>query len=99
MRSAWLAGSLMLAAPHAAADPQVLDCGRLLDVASGRMQERVAVVVEGGRITAIQPQADAPGARVDLNHLTCLPGLMDMHVHLTGETQKQADAFRDELTA
>ncbi|UUZ46750.1 hypothetical protein LP420_23135 [Massilia sp. B-10] len=27
-----------------------------------------------------------------------MPGFIDMHVHLTGETQKQVDALRDTLT-
>jgi imidazolonepropionase-like amidohydrolase len=42
--------------------------------------------------------AAAPG-HIDLSAYSCLPGLIDMHVHLTGETQAQVDSLRDTLTA
>jgi imidazolonepropionase-like amidohydrolase len=42
-----------------------------------------SVVVEGGRIVDIVPDALAPGGRVlRLDGLTLLPGLIDCHVHL-----------------
>ena len=40
----------------------------------------------------------APG-HIDLSAYSCLPGLIDMHVHLTGETQAQVDSLRDTLSA
>ncbi|GIH29331.1 hypothetical protein Aph01nite_76410 [Acrocarpospora phusangensis] len=42
--------------------------------------ESRAVVVDGGRVAAILP--DAPGASLDLGDATLLPGLIDTHVHL-----------------
>lgn len=74
-----------------------VDCDRLLDVKSGRWLERVRLTVEGGKFVSVVPQnAEAAAAA---NGRYCLPGLMDMHTHLTGETQPQADSFRDALTA
>jgi imidazolonepropionase-like amidohydrolase len=59
---------------------------RLLDVASGKYLDKPLVVIVDGRISAVGHQGDAvpTGAeRVDLPGVTLLPGLIDMHVHLT----------------
>jgi imidazolonepropionase-like amidohydrolase len=54
----------------------------------GRPRPGQAVVVEGDRIAGVVPAASVPveseGRRVELPHgTTLLPGLIDMHVHLT----------------
>lgn len=90
--------SLIIVANMASAAPVAIDCGRLLDVKSGKWREQVSVNVDNGVITSITPMESAPG-HVDLRAYSCLPGLIDMHVHLTSETQKQADAARDSLSA
>ena len=59
---------------------------RLLDTASGKYVDRPLVVIVDGRITAVGHQDDkvpAGAAKVDLPGVTLLPGLIDMHVHLT----------------
>jgi imidazolonepropionase-like amidohydrolase len=59
---------------------------RLLDVASGKYLDKPLVVIVDGRISAVGHQGDAVPAgaeRVDLPGVTLLPGLIDMHVHLT----------------
>jgi imidazolonepropionase-like amidohydrolase len=59
---------------------------RLLDVASGKYVDKPLVVIVDGRITAVAHQGDkvpAGAERVDLPGVTLLPGLIDMHVHLT----------------
>jgi imidazolonepropionase-like amidohydrolase len=76
-----------------------VDCGRLLDVKTGRWQERVSIQIAEGRIQSVSPRAAGQGGdRVDLGAYACLPGLMDMHTHMTSETRPQAEAFRDALT-
>lgn len=73
-----------LALPAHAAETTVLKAARLLDVAAGRIVSPAAVVVEGGRIKAVNPASLPPAAAVtDLGDVTLLPGLMDGHVHLT----------------
>lgn len=56
----------------------------MIDVETGRVVSPAAILVEDGRIAAVNPQALPAGVRtVDLGDLTLLPGMMDMHTHLT----------------
>jgi imidazolonepropionase-like amidohydrolase len=83
-----LALALLAAGLSAHADVVVVSAGRLLDVAAARLLERPQIVITDGRISAVGTQGDAvpEGARrIALPGLTLLPGLIDMHVHLTGD--------------
>ena len=68
----------------------VITAARYLDVQSGKMVEHPAIFVGAdGRIASI---ADARTVRwgagvkhIDLGERTLLPGLIDLHVHLTGD--------------
>jgi imidazolonepropionase-like amidohydrolase len=75
-------------APVAAAI--ALQCGHLIDTANGKMLGETTVVIEGGRIKELSSGLRAPsGAKVvDLTAQTCMPGLIDAHTHLTGETSR-----------
>ena len=69
--------SLLLALPDLLLATTLLHCGKLVDVRAGSIRERVTVVVEAGYSTPTS------GVEVvDLKSHTCMPGLMDMHVHL-----------------
>ncbi|MEA9605013.1 amidohydrolase family protein [Xanthomonas campestris pv. plantaginis] len=70
----------------AQAQTTVITAARLLDVQAGRYVERPQIDVVAGRITRVGRQGDPvpPQAqRIDLGERTLLPGLIDMHVHLT----------------
>jgi imidazolonepropionase-like amidohydrolase len=67
----------------------VVHAGRLLDVKTGNMLTNQAIVIEGDKILSVGPQAKpAPSDTViDLSRATVLPGLIDVHTHLTGNTE------------
>ena len=88
----------LLAAGVASAAPVTVDCGRLLDVKAGVWRERVSITVDKGVVTAIAPLA-AGADHIDLSAYFCLPGLIDMHVHMTGETKAQVDALQETLSS
>lgn len=77
----------------------VLHCGRLFDADTGRMLGESSIVVRGARIVSVQPGAIAlpAGANaIELGQATCLPGLIDSHVHLTSQSSptSYSDQFR-----
>jgi len=66
------------------AAPVVVQAARMLDVVSGELIAPARIVVERGRITAVNPDSLPAGAEViDLGDLTLLPGLIDAHTHLS----------------
>ena len=76
-----------LAPFQAGAQNMVIKGATILDVTNGDMIKNHVVIVKDGRIEAVSParSADIPkGIEVlDLQGHTLLPGLIDMHVHLT----------------
>ncbi len=77
----------------------VLHCGHLFDSANGHLLGETSITVRGERIESVQPgRAAVPaGANsVELGGATCLPGLIDSHVHLTqqGSATTYSDQFR-----
>jgi imidazolonepropionase-like amidohydrolase len=82
--AAWCLAALAPSASWAAT--VAVSADRLLDVASGKYVEKPLVVITDGRIASVGHQGDAVPAgatKVDLPGVTLLPGLIDMHVHLT----------------
>ncbi|HEY2781049.1 MAG TPA: amidohydrolase family protein [Steroidobacteraceae bacterium] len=85
-----IGGALLAgAAPNGAiADTVVVDADRMIDVLTGRVVDHPQITIVDGRIAAVGAQGSAPppGARrVDLKGMTLLPGLIDMHTHLTSD--------------
>jgi imidazolonepropionase-like amidohydrolase len=82
-------GLCLLAAALRAADPPTrvaVKAARLIDGRGGQPVGPVVVLIENDRIVAVGAAlAIPPDARViDLGSATLLPGLIDMHDHLTG---------------
>jgi imidazolonepropionase-like amidohydrolase len=71
----------------------LVHAGKLVDTRAGRVLERQTVVVDGDRIVEVRAgfaDAGAGDTVIDLRQHTVLPGLMDMHVHLSSEQSPQA---------
>ena len=67
----------------------LISADRLLDVRTGKMVASPQILVRDGRVVEVKEGAgsiSAPGAKlVALPGMTLLPGLIDMHVHLTSD--------------
>jgi imidazolonepropionase-like amidohydrolase len=81
------------------AGPTVVRAARMLDVVAGRIVPNATVVIEGDRITAVNPASPPRGARViDLGDVTLMPGFVDLHTHLAGG-ELSAASFTEPVTA
>ncbi len=84
-----VAACAVAAATAATADAKTLvHAGRLIDGRADTARTNVTITVDGGRIVSVTDGFAAPAAGdtvIDLKGATVLPGLMDMHVHITSE--------------
>lgn len=69
------------------ANRTLVRAGHVLDVKTGKLADHQTIVVLGDKIESIGPSASVtaqPGDRVlDLGGMTVMPGLIDVHTHLT----------------
>jgi imidazolonepropionase-like amidohydrolase len=65
----------------------LIRAGHLLDVHSGKLLDAQTIVVTGDKITSIAATASTPAAAgdnvIDLGQLTVMPGMIDVHTHIT----------------
>jgi imidazolonepropionase-like amidohydrolase len=91
MKRLYLFATLLAISCNAMAETIVLNCDSLIDTAAGKAKNKQSVLVKGDRISAVGSRSSieqaldggTPDQEISLE--TCLPGLMDMHVHLRHE--------------
>ena len=74
----------------------VVHCGRLIDGLSDEPRLNQSIYVRGDRIVRIEAQGAAPPLTDqtvvhDLTEFTCLPGLINTHVHFDGNPEDSVD--------
>ncbi|MDZ7266088.1 MAG: amidohydrolase family protein [candidate division KSB1 bacterium] len=82
---------LGLCAAPARAQRTLIHAGTLLDGLADQPRHKVTLVIHAGRIQALEPgflPAQSNDTVIDLKNKFVLPGLMDMHTHLSGQTEK-----------
>ncbi|MFD1612691.1 amidohydrolase family protein [Sphingomonas tabacisoli] len=85
MFHSFLLASMALIAAPASAETVVVTASKMVDVLAGRTLDNPVVVITDGRIASVSSGGAVPAGakRIDLGGKTILPGLIDMHVHLT----------------
>ena len=83
-------------APDAQPSDVVVHCGRLIDGLSDEARLNQLVHIRGDRIVRIEAQDAAPPFKNqtvihDLAEFTCLPGLINTHVHFDGNPEDSVD--------
>lgn len=74
----------------------LINCDRLLDGESKSLQINKTIQVKDKRIVAIHDKSAQPEGdhrTIDLGDMTCMPGLIDAHVHIT--SQQSPNRFID----
>ena len=91
-----LVGAMAACIP-AQAQRTLVRAGHVLDVKTGKVADNQTIVVKGDAIVSIAPTSEVAAQQgdtvVDLGGLTVLPGLIDVHTHLSMNTD--FDPYRE----
>lgn len=74
---------------NAQAQLTYIHCGTLINGVDNNTMSEMTLVVEENTITSVEKgytETSSGAAVLDLKNKTCLPGLIDMHVHLEGQS-------------
>jgi imidazolonepropionase-like amidohydrolase len=97
-RPAWLPVAMPQGQPAAAPPAALIEAGRLL-TGRGAELRNTRILVKNGKIAAIGANLTARGAVIyDLRNATVMPGLIDVHEHLTGHFGPNGKTFDPDET-
>ncbi|MEP6734818.1 MAG: amidohydrolase family protein [Chryseolinea sp.] len=91
MRKLYTLFSMVLLTYSLYAQKTLIHCGTLIDGKSNDALAQMTITIEGNKITAVEKGFTKPSDAdklIDLSSKTVMPGFIDMHVHLEGETSK-----------
>jgi imidazolonepropionase-like amidohydrolase len=97
MKLSLLVSFLLMITSFAFSQKTLVHCGNLIDGKTNDVQAQMTIVIEGNKIIAVQKGLTKPAADeklIDLSQKTVMPGLIDMHVHLENETNKDQNLQR-----
>ncbi len=71
-----------------------IQCGKLIDTKNGKVLDNMTIIVESNMIKSVEKGFKTTSSDqdilIDLKNKTVLPGLIDMHVHLEGESNPKS---------
>ncbi len=72
------------------AEKLYISANMLVDVVNGKTIDKPFITIVDGKILSVQQGWQQPGVgfHIDLKEYSVIPGLMDMHVHLTADANK-----------
>ncbi|MFC6441578.1 amidohydrolase family protein [Bowmanella sp. JS7-9] len=71
----------------------LIHAGKLIDATNNQVQSGMTIVIEGNQIISVESgfkKASDQDTIIDLRDATVMPGLMDMHVHISSQNNGQA---------
>ena len=80
--------SALISSPFSAVADTLIHAGKVFTGTSKSLQEKMTIVIEGNKIAEIKKGFAKPqkgDTVIDLSASTVMPGLMDMHVHLSSQ--------------
>lgn len=86
MKSLLMLGCMLVCGAAGAAPTGAVRCDKLLDVKTGKILNDQAISFSNGVVASVGPASSLPADAHSISvHGTCLPGLIDAHVHLTAD--------------
>jgi imidazolonepropionase-like amidohydrolase len=79
---------VLVGIPFASHARTIVHAGHLIDGVGKTARDNVSIIIDNGRFADVVSGAVQPAQGddvIDLSHQTVLPGLMDMHVHLSSQ--------------
>jgi imidazolonepropionase-like amidohydrolase len=90
-------GDSLVPSPAALSQRTVIRVAHVLEPRTGKRIDNAVIVIDSGRITSVTSGGKLPYVTrmYDLGNATVLPGLIDVHTHLSGESHDYyTDLFR-----